>query len=216
MLTGIDNIVLHDRTTAAQALGEKLLAYRNTNAVLVAIPCGGVPIAYHLAAFLNLPMEVIPCKKIKHPAHHHKTIGSVSLDEVDMHEECRDLPQDYVSHQIALLRYSMDKSNQYFHRDVKSLSLKGRPVIVIDDILLSGDTMLSCLRSIKKQKPERIIVAVPFATPQAMRKIGAEVDELIYLQKETDRADTYYHEWKQVTEEEVHHLFQRAAAKHNL
>lgn len=214
MVTGIENIVLHDRNTAAQALGERLLAYQNSNAVLVAIPCGGVPIGFHLASFLHLPLEVVPCRKIKHPAHHHKTIGSVSLDEVDVHEECRDLPQDYVSHQVAMLRYSMDASNKFIHRDVKALSLKGKPVIVVDDILLSGDTMLSCLRSIKKQKPEHLIVAVPFATPYALEKIAPLVDQLIFLQKETERADTYYHQWKQVTEEEVHHLFQEAATKH--
>lgn len=214
MVTGIENIVLHDRNTAAQALGDRLQAYQNSNAVLVAIPCGGVPIGFHLASFLHLPLEVIPCRKIKHPAHHHKTIGSVSLDEVDVHEECRDLPQDYVSHQVAMLRYSMDASNKFIHRDVKALSLKGKPVIVIDDILLSGDTMLSCLRSIKKQKPEHLIVAVPFATPHALEKIAPLVDQLIFLQKETERADTYYHQWKQVTEEEVHRLFQEAATKH--
>lgn len=206
-------MVLHDRTTAAQGLAEQLLAYRNTDAVLVSIPCGGVPIGYHLAFQLNLPLEIIPCKKIKHPAHQHKTIGSVSLDEVDVHEECRDLPQDYISHQVALLRYSMDISNKFIHRGVKALPLNGKTVIVVDDILLSGDTMISCLRSIKKQKPERIVVAVPFATPQALEKIGPLVDQLIYLQKETDRADTYYHLWRQIAEEEVRQMFQHAAAK---
>jgi len=197
--------IFQNRKHAAFLLGERLMEYSNTDAIVIAVPGGGMDIGFHLARLLHLPLEVVPSKKIKHPADNNKTIGAVSVDAVVIHDDDNSIPQDYIYHQIQLLQHILRGQIKNYNKDHVGPSLKNRTVILADDLLMTGDTMLAALKTIRKQTPDRIIVVVPNVTPEATRAIAPEIDEIIYLTIEPNNPVTgnLYAEFPEVEDEEV-------------
>lgn len=197
--------IFQNRKHAAHLLGERLMDFCNTDAIVMAVPGGGIHVGYYLANQLNLRLEAIPCKKIKHPADGSKTIGAVSTEAVVIHEEDHNIPQDYIYHQIQLLRHVIQGINTRYYCGHKQPSLKNKTVILVDDLIMTGDTMLACLRTIKKQEPARVIVVVPAVTPEATRAIANDMDEIVYLTIEptTQSIASLYDDFPIVSEEEV-------------
>lgn len=179
------------------------MEFRNTDNVLVAVPGGGIHMGAYLSDVLNLPLDVIPCRKIRHPADPQKTIGAVSIDAVVLREQDRNLPQDYVYHQIQLLQHVIDMQARHYAAARPPLSFEGKTVIVVDDMLLTGDTVLACVKALRKRNPQRIILAVPNVTPAATQLISGAIDAIVYLTIETNAAAHLYAERDTVSEEEV-------------
>ncbi|MBL7859336.1 MAG: hypothetical protein JNM57_16710 [Cyclobacteriaceae bacterium] len=201
--------ILHDRIHAAHLLGERLMAFRNTDAVVLGIPRGGVPVGYHLAKMLNLPFDIILCKKITHPGCAEKSIGSVSLDDVFISSEsCRDVPQDYVGHQITLIRHSLAAQHNFYKGSTASLEVSHKTVILTDDVLTTADTMLAAVKSIRKKMPASIIVAVPVTTAEASVSLAQETDDFIFLMMESlgSPIGHGYENYPDITEDEVKEL----------
>ncbi|ELR68467.1 phosphoribosyltransferase [Fulvivirga imtechensis AK7] len=179
------NILIQDREHAGKFLSKRLIHFANaTNAVVVGIPHGGVCVASAIADALNLPLEVMPCRKIKHPVDKSRNIGSVSANEACVHDCPYDVPQDYIYHQMALIRHAIDHENRFYYQEIEPTMLTGKTVILVDDILQSSDTMMACLRSIKKENPLRVIVAVPIVGVEAGRRVKSEADDIVFLQME--------------------------------
>jgi putative phosphoribosyl transferase len=175
---------LQGRKEAGLLLSRKLSAYRFTNGVVVGIPQGGVCVASVVAEQLSLPLEVMPCREIKHPADTQKYIGSVSGSEVFMHDYSHTIPQDYIAHQILLLKNALQHENAKYYNTFERESFLYKTVILVDDILVSSDAVMACLREIKKQRPLTIVVAVPVVAAEAARVVKAEADDLIFLHME--------------------------------
>ena len=179
------NTLLQNREDAGYQLSKTLSEYKSNNAVVVGIPHGGVCVASVIAEALALPLDVITCRKIKHPADPKRSIGSVSEDEVFIHDHSHTIPQDYVYHQILLLKNSIIHEKKKYYGSVKPQSFRYKTVILVDDVLSTIDTMMACLRSIKKQKPLKIVVAVPIVAAEAARMVRAEADDLKFIKMET-------------------------------
>ncbi len=207
-----------NRQHAAYLLSERLIQYKHSDAVIMAIPHGGVPVGYYLAKELHLPLDAIGCKKLEHPGDHNKSIGSVSSDEVIMHEASQSIPQDYLYHQIRMIQISLLKENENYSGLNPHPILKDRTVIVVDDFLKTGDTMLACIKSIKKQQPGKVIIAVPIATPEAIDLLAVAVDEIIYLVMEPEfhRVNKWYDDFPQVSEGTVCILLDAARRQFSL
>ncbi|SKC83465.1 phosphoribosyltransferase family protein [Ohtaekwangia koreensis] len=189
------NTPWRDRREAGYLLGHKLDIYRYHDSVVVGIPHGGVEVASAIAEVLHIPLDVMPCRTIPHPADSRRSIGSISGDEVYIHDCSHTIPQDYISHQIATFRWEMMCENRQYHRTTgKPISLKHRQVILVNDELVCSDSMITCLRSIRNQNPSKIIVAVPVISVEAADVIGAEADEVIFLKKEVfpEFQDVYF------------------------
>lgn len=208
--------MIQNRKRAAELLGEKLILYKNANAVIVAIPRGGVPVGYHLAAELHLPLEVILCKRIKDVVDSHQSLGWVSLDGVAMPGENLDFPQDYIYHQVALLQHSLKAQYRSYYEDRKPMDLQGKVVILVDDRLETESQMLACLKIIRDQMPEKIIVAVPVATSRAAQKVVGQADDFICLlmPSRVEAAEAFYEFVPPVTDEEVKALLLKAEARY--
>ena len=194
-----------DRADAARLLFNKLTEYKNKNDVIViAILAGGVPVGYHVADMLNVPFDIIPCKKICHPSKHGQAIGSVSLSEISIHDN-QDLPGDYVHHQVRQIRNDLKGRYKLHMGDKKPVDLKGKTVLLVDDRLKTGDTMLAGIMSIKEQKPSKIIAVVPVTTIQASHQIMAEVDDFVCIIKthDLDNTEGFYESLPRVSDEEV-------------
>ena len=170
-----------DRGHAAQLLARLLEPHRDTNAVILAVPRGGVPVGNLIARQLNLPMEILSCRKLTHPGDSKRSIGSVSLQEVVVHDNDRDIPQEYIQYAINRLRASLRHKAKMYMSNGGIPDLKGKTVIVVDDWLSTGDTILAGLRDIRRQQPGRIIVAAPIVTTQAHKAVSREADEVIFV-----------------------------------
>lgn len=204
------NVILQDREEAGYQLSKMLGEYRNSNAVVVGIPNGGVCVASAIAEALSLPLEIIPCRKIKHPADGKKYIGSVCGDDVFLHGYSHTIPQDYIYHQLVLHRNAIAYETKKYYGSAKPQSLQYRPVILVNDILSSADTMMACLRSIRKQNPLRIVVAVPVVSAEAARIVRAETDDIKFIKMapSVESSHEYFADFPKVDERRVKELFE--------
>lgn len=209
-------VQFRDRQEAGHLLSEKLTRYKNANAVVVAITGGGVCVAAPMAEALTLPLEVMPCREIKHPAGKDERIGAVSEHEVFIHEHSYAIPQHYIYHQVILLRNAIAFEKREYYEDRQRTSFRNKTVILVDDMLRSGETMLVCLRDIKRQNPLEIIVAAPVAEAAAARMVGAEADDTCFLKMVTsiDLPYDHYHYFPRVDRSQARGLLASFRLKH--
>ena len=204
----VQDTLLHSREEAGLILGRKLHEYENTNSVVIGIPHSGVCVAAAIAKYLSLPLEVMPSQRIKHPANSNKNLGSVSLTEVFLHDNTDQVPLDFVAHQIASLKNNNSIEQQFYHSDNSQQELKYKTVILADDLLHSSEVMLACIHEIKKQKPLKLVVAVPVANAEAARIVRAEVDDAVFLriEKEVGPAKRYFTNYQKIDRDQVKKL----------
>jgi putative phosphoribosyl transferase len=156
--------VLQNREHAGRLLAEKLYAYKNSDAIVLAVPQGGVPVGLQLAKALNVPFDIVFSKRIRHPANSDVSVGAVCLDEVVLQESANNLPQSYILHQINLLQRRLRHDFDVYYSQRKKPVLTARPVILVDDVLRDQDELAACIEAVKKENPSEIIIAVPVAT----------------------------------------------------
>ena len=196
--------ILKDRKEAGMLLSQKLEKYQHTDTIILAVPRGGVPIGYEIAKNLNLPLDIILSKKIGHPFNKEFAIGAVSLDSTII-DEYPDIPKEYIEREIKNLRESMkDKYNLY--RDYrKPDDIKGKTVIVVDDGIATGNTLLASLAMLRKRHPKKIIVAVPVVPFDTVKIFEQNTDEFVYLMAPKDfrGVGRFYESFDQVSDEEV-------------
>lgn len=198
--------VLRGRGQAAHLLAERLMVYKDTDALILAIPPGGIVVGYHIAKMLNLSLDVIPGSTIKHPSNPDEIIGSICMNEVFMNEAYRDLPQDYVHHQVLLHQHGLKTKYRFYRENKAPEKIENRTVILVTDRLLSTTTIIATIDSVAKQKPEKFIVAVPVISPPVQAQVSLKVDDVIFLLNENKENECEnFHEIK---EEEAKAIFQ--------
>jgi predicted phosphoribosyltransferase len=171
-----------DYAEAGKQLAHRLMHENIGNAVVVGIPHAGALIASGVAKELGLPLEVIPCKDLSNPANNTKSIGSVSEHEMVLHDCPFDLPQDYIFSEITRLRGEISALTKFYYQSLPPARLQYRTVIIADDVLKSGDTLLACIKEVERQRPLKVIVVVPFVEADAARSLSSACDELVFLE----------------------------------
>ncbi len=205
--------VFEDRHYAGKKLAQKLIDYKNTNALILAIPSGGVPVASEIAKLLNLQMDLCIVRKIQIPWNTEAGFGAINPDEeVIFNEELLErlgLSEDEINSQIKKTEDILRKRNELFRAEKPFPVIKNKAIILVDDGLASGFTMRAALRFIKKRGPQKIIVAVPTGSRKTVEFILNTVDELICLNIRTGFsfavADAYRN-WYDLTDAEVQSL----------
>lgn len=191
----LNNNFPQNRNHAGRLLGAKLSAFKNSGAVVVGVPRGGALVAAALSEELQLPFDVMPCRRIKHPADGTQSIGSVSAREIVLSSVTHDLPQDYIGHQIVMIRSSVQADDRFYHAAMPSLSFAGKTVILVDESLRTVNSILACVVSIKKQKASKVIVAVSVATDEAVAAMSRLADEVVFLNLEHDPRQAWFPEF---------------------
>jgi len=196
--------MFRDRIEAGILLAEKLKKYKNDKGIVLAVPRGGVPVAYAVARELNLPIELILTKKIGHPGNKEYAIGAASLSDyfIVPHEEVSD---EYIQEELKKIRSRLKEMHRKFMGDKEPESLEGKTIIVIDDGIATGNTLLGTVNVLRKSKPGKIVIAVPVASESAVEKLSTEVDEVIaiLIPEFFNGVGAFYEDFSQVTDEEV-------------
>jgi putative phosphoribosyl transferase len=202
--------VFDDRRDAGKLLARKLTRYKGSGALILAIPSGGLPVAAEMAEALAIQLDIIIVRKIQIPFNPEAGFGAMGPDgEVIVNEELLGrlmLTEEAVEAQVKKTGEAIRKREQLFRAGKPFPSCRDRAVIVVDDGLASGYTMLAALSYIKKKKPSRLIAAVPTGPERTIRRVLPETDEVICLNVRSGFsfavADAYRN-WYDLTDEDV-------------
>ncbi|MGZ5142993.1 MAG: phosphoribosyltransferase [Burkholderiales bacterium] len=200
-----------DRTHAGRVLAEKLKHYRdNPDVVVLALPRGGVPVAFEVAQALHAPLDVFIVRKLGVPGHEEYAMGAIATGGVRVlnPDLAGMIPSSAIDAVGAREQQELERRERLYRGDRPPLQIEGRIVILVDDGLATGSTMRAAVAAIRKQNPKRIVVAVPVAAPETCDEFRAEVDEVICASTpEPFRAvGLWYDNFDQTSDEEVHAL----------
>lgn len=204
-----------NREEAGQLLANKLTNYKDNNeVVIVAIPRGGVPVGYEIANKLYVPLEIVLSKKIGHPFNKEYAIGAVTLENSILSDAAKEVSPVYIYDETEQVRALLKQRHQLYYGEKKPMSLKDKIVVLVDDGIATGNTIISCIQLIQLQKPSKIVVALPVSPNSALRKIREmpEVNEVICLSTPVNfqAVGQFYDEFDQVNDQEVVALLKKA------
>lgn len=196
--------MFHDREEAGVLLAAKLKKYKNEPGIVLAVPRGGVPVAYAVAKELGFPIEMILTKKIGHPMNKEYAIGAASLTDyfIVPHEN---VTEKYIEQELLRVRKRLKQMYTRFMGDKEPENLKGKTVLVIDDGIATGNTLLGTVNVLRKSNPGKIVIGVPVASKNAVQKLSKEVDEVVavLIPEEFYGVGAFYEDFEQVSDEEV-------------
>lgn len=194
-----------DRIDAGALLAKELLKYKNTKTILLAIPRGGVPVAHTIAKVLSLPTSLVLVKKIGHPINKEYAIGAVNLDDYFINDQ-NAIEASYIEQEVNRIRKRLKEMQQQFiKRKNNNLLIEGKNIILVDDGIATGNTIISAVHLIRKKHPRKVIVAAPVASKNTVEKIKEVADEVIIIETPSNfRAiGQFYTDFEQVTDEKV-------------
>jgi putative phosphoribosyl transferase len=207
-----------DRREAGQLLAAELAAYAHRPDVLVlALPRGGVPVAYEVARALGLPLDVFLVRKLGLPGHEELAMGAIASGGVRVLNEelVHDLriPNHVIEAVAANELQELERRERLYRGDRPAPDVRGWTVILVDDGLATGTTMRAAVKALQQEGAARIVVAVPIAAPETCEDLSAEVDDIICaVTPEPFRAvGLWYEDFSQTTDEEVRDLLARSA-----
>lgn len=201
--------MFHDRFEAGRKLAEKLKRYRNAeNTVILAVPRGALEIGYELSKALGLPLDIVVAKKIGAPLNPEYAIGAVDPDggiHLNKQEiEAYGITAEFIEKEKARLREEIQRKYIDYRGKVEQ-DLKGKTVILTDDGIATGFTMKAAIDYLKKKEVKKIVLAVPAAAPDSVKKLEPEVDEVVTLEKPVFFAAVgqFYEVFNQISDEEA-------------
>jgi len=185
--------------------------------LVLALPRGGVPVAYEVAKALKAPLDLFLVRKLGVPGHEELAMGAIASGGVKVINEdivrYLNIPEEIID-AVAGREQQELKRREHAYRDERPLpDVKDHIVILIDDGLATGSTMRAAAASLRLQNPRRIVVAVPVSSPETCEEFRSEVDEIVcaFTPKYFQGVGLWYGDFSQTTDEEVRELLQRAA-----
>ncbi|MDQ2950441.1 MAG: phosphoribosyltransferase [Acidobacteriota bacterium] len=214
-------MLFRDRTEAGKMLAKELTAYANRNDVLVlALPRGGVPVAFEVARILNAPLDIFLVRKLGLPGHEELAMGAIATGNIrvlnrDVVSQLR-IPESVINEVAERERHELARREHLYRDDRPAPDVRGKTVILVDDGLATGSTMYAAITALRQQQPARIIVAVPTAAPATCDAFRDVVDEIIcaVTPEPFYSVGAWYDDFSQTTDEEVRNLLKKAASGH--
>jgi predicted phosphoribosyltransferase len=208
-----------NRTHAGRVLAERLGAYAGRAGLLVlALPRGGVPVAYEVARALNAPLDVFLVRKLGLPGQEELAMGAIASGGIRVLNEevvsSLGVP-DYVLDDVAERERGELERRQRAYRDDRPLpDVRGRTVILVDDGLATGSTMRAAVAALRQLGPDRIVVAVPVASAGTCAELQGKVDDVVCVHTPEPfyAVGFWYADFRETTDEEVRNLLAQAAA----
>ena len=209
-----------DRTEAGQLLAQQLRRYeKRPDTMLLALPRGGGPVGYEIAVALGLPLDVFVVRKLGVPGQRELAMGAIASGGVRVLNEdvLRAMPSAAasVAEITAVETREVERRERDYRQDRPAPELDGQTVILVDDGLATGATMLAGIAALRRQDPARIVVAVPVCPPETLSEIERAADETVALFAPAwfRGVGQFYGDFAQVSDETVRDLLARAAGR---
>ncbi len=207
---GAPQVIFESRQDAGRRLAEKLSEYSGQPVVVLAIPNGGVPAALEVASALKADLELIICRKIPVPLNPEAGFGAIADDgTIILSEEAVKeigLSRQQVEYEANKVRAEIKQRSLLYKGDRPLVRVSGRIVIIIDDGLASGITMMAAVESVRHRRPKEVVVAVPCASALAVKQLDKVADKVVtvatsYLPK--FYVSDFYRYWRDISDDEV-------------
>ncbi len=206
-----------DRTEAGCLLAAQLTDYVNhSNVVVLGLPRGGVPVAFEVAEALNVPLDVCLVRKLGVPGRPELAMGAIAEGEtITVNSEivtfC-DVCEPAFEQVLAQEKQELKRRECLYRPDRPRLNLRDRIVILIDDGIATGSTLQAALETVRRQQPQKIIVAVPIAAPVSCKQLEAQVDQMVCLitPQPLYSISCWYQNFSQTSDRQVQQLLTQA------
>ncbi len=197
-----------DRKDAGRRLAEMLGKFKDKDALVYALPRGGVVLGYLIAKAIGAPLDIIITRKIGHPQNPEYAVCAVTEDGalICNKNEKQALDSEWLNSRVEEEMIEAKRRRDVYLKSRTSLIPKGKTVVIIDDGVATGLTLRAAIRGIKQKNPKKIVVAVPVSPKDTARIIAREVDEFISLnipQIYLGSVGAYYDNFDQVSDQEV-------------
>lgn len=210
--------VFEDRYDAGRQLAERLMTYKDSNPLVLALPRGGVPVAFEVAKALEAPLDVVFVRKIGAPHHPELGLGAVvdgSDPQLVLNDDIVRMvgpSSAYIEAQCKRELAEIERRRELYRPGRQPPELRDRTVIVVDDGIATGGTVKAVLRAVSRTHPKRLILAVPVAPRDTIEELSTEADDIVCLSApEQFRAvGLHYRDFSQTTDSEVVRLLQQA------
>lgn len=207
-----------DRADAGRVLASQLEEYaKRPDVVVLALPRGGVPVAFEVAEALNAPLDVFLVRKLGVPGHEELAMGAIASGGIRVLNRdvvrALNVPQNVIDGVAEAERRELERRERLYRGDRPRVDVRGRTVILVDDGLATGATMRAAVAALRQEDPDRIVVAVPTAAPETCDEFRDEVDEIVcaITPEPFYAVGLWYEDFSQTTDEEVRSLLEEAS-----
>ncbi|WP_414578622.1 phosphoribosyltransferase [Anabaena sp. CCY 9402-a] len=219
-------MLFKDRTAAGQVLASKLADYANCPDVLVlALPRGGVPVAFEIAQALNAPLDVLVVRKLGVPDNPELAMGALAklpgtgfasggvriinqqvVNDINISEEV-------IARVAAQEQRELERRESMYRGDEHFPELTGRKVILVDDGLATGATMWAAVIAVRQKNPQEIVIAVPVAAPETYKQLQTKVEKMVCITTPSQfySVGMWYEDFPQTTDDQVRELLKKAS-----
>ena len=199
--------MFRDRADAAQQLAAALEKYSGDDVVVLGIPRGGVEIAYHVAKYLRADLSLLFIRKLGYPHNPETAFGSIDEDGgIFLFEEATNtVTEEEMNNVINAERKELARRIREFRKGKPLPELSERTVIIVDDGIATGASMLSAVRSIRERDPNKLVVAIAVAPPSSLGRLEAEADDVVCLHAPEDfyAVGQFFEDFSEVTDDMV-------------
>ena len=204
-----------DRVDAGKRLAAALTDFKGKNAVVLAIPRGGVVVAYEIANALNLPLDVIIPRKIGAPDNPELAIGAMTEDGTIIIDRrlvaYLGVNESYIEQESEKQKHEIERRLKIYRSKRTYPNLKGKDVIIVDDGIATGSTMKAALASVKNRGAKTVTVAVPVGPPDTIRELEKQADRVLclYTPEYFAAIGQFYRDFEQTSDKEVTELLKQ-------
>jgi putative phosphoribosyl transferase len=213
-------MLFKDRQDAGRQLVPQLTKYKDQKDVLVlGLARGGMVVAYEVASGLNIPLNVVIVRKIGAPGHEELALGAIAEHGEGVFNEeligILGVSQDDLKKEVERQKKILKSRLDLYRGNSPAPSIKGKTVILVDDGIATGASIRVAIKSVSDAGAKKIVLAVPVAAPDSMRKIQKEVDEVVCLSSPLffEAVGGFYRAFEQTSDEEVVHLLSRYSSQ---
>ncbi|PVE21282.1 phosphoribosyltransferase [Microvirga sp. KLBC 81] len=213
-----DILSFRDRADAGRQLVPRLMPYASQNPVVLALPRGGVPVAFEVARALRAPLDLVFVRKIGAPGHAEFGLGAVvdgAHPEVVLNDEALSyltVPPGYIEAETQRQLQEIERRREHYLAGRRPVDVEGRVAIVVDDGIATGGTVRAALKGLSSARPARLILAVPVAPKSTIESLRLEADEVICLMTPEPfyAVGEHYDDFRQTSDREVVTLLDEA------
>jgi predicted phosphoribosyltransferase len=208
-----------DRIEAGKRLASSLADFAGKNAIILAIPRGGVIIGYEIARALRLPLDVIIPHKIGAPGNPELAIGAVTEDGTEILDDnlisYMQVSREYIEAESERQKHEIERRLRLYRQNEPYPNLKNRDVIIADDGIATGSTMKAALASVKNRGARTVTVAIPVGPPSTIKELKKQAARVacLYTPEYFSAIGEFYADFSQTTDEEVITLLKQSRQK---